>query len=593
MTPCPPDETLAAFVQRRGTRRELVEQHIDACAPCRALVAHLLALRAEHAGDTRPVAVATIATDDTTTTAGTPPTLASNAMATPQGKVARYVIERELGRGGMGIVLLAHDPQLDRKVAVKLVRKSEDPTARARLVREARAMARLSHPNVVTIHDVGELPDGEVFLAMEVVDGPTLREALLGAGRPSPSEVVALFAQAGRGLAAAHAVGLVHRDFKPENVLVGPDGRVRVTDFGLARAETEPAAAALTGAGLVMGTPAYMAPEQHIGVAATDRADQYAFCVALFEALTGERPHAGTSLQEISAAKLRDQRKPWPTTSVVPASVRAAIDRGLARDPGHRFPSMAELLAILEHVPTVPVATMPIAPMAPIAPPQPAWPHAVRAQPIARPPLPSESSKRLVVTVAAIAAGAVLLGGGSCVVLALRVKPSAARAPTDRPPAGATLTAEDALPTPIPPFEPVVANATIASKLPCPAGTVQRSLATSITCVGATDRDREGPSLTFYPSGQLREQLTFHLDKRHGRSWQFAENGVLEEVSDYASGHRDGLWLLLGPTGRLRSEHRYRNGKEHGVHRLWRTDDGRLIVWERYEDGKSVERRQP
>ncbi len=215
--------------------------------------------------------------------------------------VGRYVILDRIGAGGMGVVYAAYDPELDRRVALKLLRTDRFAApGHLRLLREAKALARLTHPNVVAVHDAGTFGD-QVFVAMELVEGETLRQ-WLEAGARSWREVLDRLLAAGRGLAAAHAAGLVHRDFKPENVLLGRDGRVRVVDFGLAKAladaAEEPAApdsggelaSPLTEWGAVLGTPAYMAPEQIRGIAADARSDQFSFCVALYEALYGERP---------------------------------------------------------------------------------------------------------------------------------------------------------------------------------------------------------------------------------------------------------------------------------------------------------------
>jgi serine/threonine protein kinase len=206
------------------------------------------------------------------------------------------VLDR-IGAGGMGVVYAAYDPELDRRVALKLLRPDRfgSDADRLRLLREAQALARLADPHVVSVYDTGTFGD-RVFVAVELVEGETLRQ-WLGGLRAAPRswrEVLARFLPAGRGLAAAHAAGLVHRDFKPENVLLGRDGRVRVADFGLAEAAPEPGGklAALPAEwGLVLGTPAYMAPEQLRGIAVDARSDQFSFCVALFEALYG-RPSA-------------------------------------------------------------------------------------------------------------------------------------------------------------------------------------------------------------------------------------------------------------------------------------------------------------
>ncbi|HSR98377.1 MAG TPA: serine/threonine-protein kinase, partial [Kofleriaceae bacterium] len=236
--------------------------------------------------------------------AGAPPTVESAPIPGPSaepGRLAygavlgRYVIEELIGAGGMGVVYRARDPDLGRAVAIKqLGRVRSDWQWRARLLREAQAMARLAHPNVVTVYDVGLAEDG-LFVAMEYVEGMTLRRWLTEPR--TRQEIAAAFVAAGRGLHAAHLAGLVHRDFKPDNVLVSTDGRVRVTDFGLVRADAgpdEPAptgqpaavvdAPGLTVADAVMGTPGYMAPEQYGGAAVDARTDQFAFSCALYEA---------------------------------------------------------------------------------------------------------------------------------------------------------------------------------------------------------------------------------------------------------------------------------------------------------------------
>ena len=274
--------------------------------------------------------------------------------------IGRYVVLDEVAQGGMGVVVLAHDPELGRNVALKMLRASGlrgDPEARARLVREAQAMARLRHPNVVTVFDVGE-HGGRVYLAMEYVGGGTLR-AWAAAKRKAPegwAEIVAAYAQAGRGLAAAHDQGLVHRDFKPDNVLVEGE-RIQVTDFGIVSVagatsiddESLPQSdARLTSAGVVMGTVPYMAPQQHEGRDADARSDQFSFCVALYEALYGVRPFGGTDRDAVRSAVLAGEVPPAPPDSGVPRWVDAAIRRGLSRDPSTRWPSMDALLRVLE-----------------------------------------------------------------------------------------------------------------------------------------------------------------------------------------------------------------------------------------------------
>lgn len=299
-----------------------------------------------------------------------------------------FRVERKLGEGGMGVVYLVHDVELERPVALKLQsRESEHSTLR--MAREARAMARLSHPNVVPIHEVGE-HRGQLFIAMEYIPGGTVRQWLRKSPRPW-QEIIQLFVQAGHGLAAAHAIELVHRDFKPDNVLVGEDGRARVADFGLARAivpkldgdsaeftatasadlgrsataansESRPGPISssvaasdlsnkLTRTGARVGTVAYMAPEQWAGTELDARTDQFSFCVALFEALCGVRPfegrNAGALLYNIQRGKVRD---PMPGRRV-PRRILKILRRGLAADPDARFPSMPALLRKLEQKP--------------------------------------------------------------------------------------------------------------------------------------------------------------------------------------------------------------------------------------------------
>lgn len=285
----------------------------------------------------------------------------------PGRVVGRYVILGRLGQGAMGVVHAAFDPDLDRKVALKVLRPGargrDDEAARMRLLREAQALAKLDHPNVVTVHDVGTV-DGQVFVAMEFVEGRTLSAHLAGR-RLRVGEVLDLMIPAGRALAAAHRRGIVHRDFKPDNVMVRTDGRVLVMDFGLSRAvgAVEPApetvtattssggsvlASDLTQAGAVMGTPAYMAPEQFEGADVDGRADQFAFCVTLWEALYGERPFAGRTLAELAFAASQGALRRPPRGVRVPRWLRRILRRGLAPRPEDRFPDMDALVAALE-----------------------------------------------------------------------------------------------------------------------------------------------------------------------------------------------------------------------------------------------------
>ncbi len=294
--------------------------------------------------------------------------------------ISRYVILEQLGEGGMGVVYAAYDPDLDRKVAIKLLHdgasgKAQDSIGRARLLREAQALAKVAHPHVIAVHDVG-LHEGRVFLAMEFVDGLTLRDwqAPDEGGPPAWREVLSVYRQAALGLGAAHEAGLVHRDFKPDNVLLGRDGRARVLDFGIARREgdeqldtpVEPitdrlrevselreittgvsGTASLTQTGALVGTPAYMAPEQFEGAPVDARSDQFSFCVALWEALYGERPFAGGSSSTVAFNVRKGRRREPPADSPVPRFARTALERGLSTDPGERFPDMAALVEAL------------------------------------------------------------------------------------------------------------------------------------------------------------------------------------------------------------------------------------------------------
>jgi len=281
--------------------------------------------------------------------------------------VGRYVVLGVLGKGGMGVVYAAYDPELDRKLALKLLQAQPSETSshgQAWLVREAQALARLSHPNVVAVHDVGTLPGDRVFVAIEMVEGKTLREWMK---TPRDWPIVrAVMLEAGAGLAAAHRAGLIHRDFKPDNVLVGDDGRARVMDFGLARLEESGPAArdsvppggeldvvdvrgplgdSLTIAGSVVGTPAYMAPELFEGVPASARSDQFAFGVTLYELLFKIRPYDKKAFVAPRMPNLAP-RDP-PKSSSVPARLRRIAMRAIAIDPEARFGSLDDLLAEL------------------------------------------------------------------------------------------------------------------------------------------------------------------------------------------------------------------------------------------------------
>jgi len=297
--------------------------------------------------------------------------------------LGRYRLERELGAGAMGVVYAAFDPDLERRIALKVLRP-QMPSAelKERLLREARAMARLAHPNVVTVYEVGTTA-GRDFVAMELIHGDTLADWLAGAPH-RPAAIVEAFLAAGRGLAAAHAAGMVHRDFKPHNVLRGRDGRIVVTDFGLARdaadaqrdafvatlAAPEPVGssnppsslAGLTMTGALIGTPAYMAPEQWASGTVGPATDQFAYCVALWEALAGERPYRGATFDELRAqvtqgpAALEAPR--------IPRQLRPILRRGLAPEAAARWPSMNALIARLERAQPRPRRALAIAALA-------------------------------------------------------------------------------------------------------------------------------------------------------------------------------------------------------------------------------------
>lgn len=344
---CPDENTIAGYVQgilpQSGVRE--VEAHIDACVSCREVMSELgrvVGAMSEDRG---------VGYQDTLLAADAP------------RRVGRYTVESLIGRGGMGEVLLAVDPVLHRRVALKLIRPDAlgfgaDQEAEERLVREARAMATLAHPNVVTVYDAG-VYEGQIFLAMEYVEGVTFAY-WLAAEAPDWKVVVDRFLDAGRGLAAAHDAGILHRDFKPHNVLIGFDGRVRVTDFGLARSLSAPAGEPasphgsgstppdLTMLGAVVGTPAYMSPEQLHGQPVDQRSDVFSFCVALFEALFGVRPYDAPTLEGMRWQMTQGRMHAAPNTRGVPSPLIRVMHQGLSIAPAARPPSMHALLLELE-----------------------------------------------------------------------------------------------------------------------------------------------------------------------------------------------------------------------------------------------------
>jgi tetratricopeptide (TPR) repeat protein/predicted Ser/Thr protein kinase len=332
----------------RGEALGQVEHHLAECSSCAALV----------------VVAGRDAAGEGSGSETTAERRAGPRVALAQGTmVGRYVVVGFLGAGGMGEVYAAYDPNLERKVAIKFLRpdglgRREHDVAAERMRREARLLAKLSHPNVVVVYETGVFDD-RLFIAMEHVDGQSVSE-WLRAGRRSIAEILRVFLAAGAGLGAAHAAGVIHRDFKPHNVMLSRTGEVRVMDFGLAHLEgdeslpqgelssvvaVEEAAAAdpqLTRTGTLLGTPAYMAPEQLRGERASARADQYSFCVALHEAAFGRRPRPA---RDVGGA--RPEQGDAAAARRVPAWLRRVLKRGLAQDPQQRYPSMEALLAEL------------------------------------------------------------------------------------------------------------------------------------------------------------------------------------------------------------------------------------------------------
>ncbi|MGH1346919.1 MAG: protein kinase domain-containing protein [Nannocystales bacterium] len=376
---CPDEGQISAYVSG-GLEPELhaaIEAHLDGCDACSQLVAELVRIFADARSSRSVLSSGMLSSGSLTRTeGGAPEPHDGPELLAPGSAIGRYRTLECVGIGGMGVVYAAYDPHLDRRVALKLlldVGGDNGARKRARLLREAQSMAKLTHTNVITVHDVGTW-HGQVFVAMEFVEGGTLK-SWMREKRRSWKEIRVTMLAAGRGLAAAHAVGLVHRDFKPDNVLLGDDGRVRVTDFGLARWEDgavstgehllsgsadvsgsldEPgddvlsAEVSLTRTGALVGTPAYMAPELYAHEVADAATDQFAFCVALYEALYGERPFHGQTLAELATNVVSADGVEFPGAVSVPRHIRKALRRGLSRRRHDRFPSMDALMAALD-----------------------------------------------------------------------------------------------------------------------------------------------------------------------------------------------------------------------------------------------------
>jgi tetratricopeptide (TPR) repeat protein len=374
---CPSEEEIAALLDGdiKSVERSTLELHVEHCSECQLLWRRLFGSSTRTgtiaAQDAAQPEGGSHGVDGTTALieAAVDQALSQSAAHEDHDprvgqRVGRYELRRLLGMGGMGRVYAAHDPELDREVAIKLLRADLDTQSeelRGRLLREAQAMARLSHPNVISVFDVG-LHGDQVFVAMELIDGQTLRHWLDADLRPW-REVLRVLSLAGRGLAAAHEVGIVHRDFKPDNVMIARNGSVRVLDFGLARAVADaprqlgasPMNAlthSLTGTAGLVGTPAYMAPEQLACEATDTRTDQFSFCVALYQGLTGTRPFVGTTPQALLAA-IHEGRKDTTREAQIPSWIRPILARGLRVNPDDRFASMAELLTALERDPAL------------------------------------------------------------------------------------------------------------------------------------------------------------------------------------------------------------------------------------------------
>jgi eukaryotic-like serine/threonine-protein kinase len=336
----------------------------EVCATCAALPKAPLKPQGAQPEDATAQTVRRSGSSDSSDSLERPAPLAAE-------KIGRYLIQDVLGRGGMGLVYTAFDPVLNRKVAIKVLRArpgkgSHSGAEATRLLREAQAMAQLSHPNVVPVFDFGQDGD-DVYVAMELIAGTTLYD-WAKEKKPSWREVLPVFLAAGRGLQAAHAAGLVHRDFKPTNVLLDAQLQPHITDFGLARSVrstssddalgddfdiSQPVSldTALTRAGQVMGSPGYMAPEQYEGASTSPATDQYAFCVSLYESLYGKRPFRGADLQTLGALARKGEVPLPPKDRPAPSWIFDVICRGLSVNPADRHPSMAALLEALSKDP--------------------------------------------------------------------------------------------------------------------------------------------------------------------------------------------------------------------------------------------------
>ncbi len=353
MEPCPSEETFVELLQGElgPEEKEALDAHLDTCADCARLMADLGAV-VSLSGEDIPAQERDAGED---------------AAATESIRIGgRYIVQRLVGRGGMGVVYEAYDDALGRRVAIKVLRSDlVDPARRdahaARLLREARLLAAVSHPHVLAVYDVGVWNE-QVYMAVHFVEGTTLREWIQNT-RPSWTKVLEVYQRIGAGLAQAHGLGLVHRDVKPDNILVSAVGHPWLADFGLACAIGGDVAVAdeeervaevkdlngsiVTRSGAVVGTPAYMSPEQYRGEEAQKAADQFSFCAALFESLYATRAHPGESFPELKQAVCEGRRVKRPRSGV-PKPVHDVLVQGLSTDPKERFATMEALLAALD-----------------------------------------------------------------------------------------------------------------------------------------------------------------------------------------------------------------------------------------------------
>ncbi|MEM9460332.1 MAG: serine/threonine-protein kinase [Myxococcota bacterium] len=372
---CPSEDALVEFVSGCGdeTTMEAIERHLDRCPRCSETVALFGGAFADNSGDElqEPEPEPEDSEHEGLAPDGPEHSWAPSRSGSPR-YADRYALGECVGFGAGGVVYRARDLELDRDVALKVLRNEDEiprGSSSARWRREAKIMARVVHPNVVTVHDVGFF-DGRMFIATEFVEGGTLQQWLEQEPR-SWREILQVFVEAARGLAAIHACGLVHRDFKPHNVMMGRDGRVRVTDFGLARLlpEVEPVIpesrvsidavestslsetlSSYTRTGTLVGTPAYMSPEQWRGIPATPRSDQFSLCVALYEALFAQRPWTGRSASML-ANNVCETPPARPPARRAPSWLTRAVLRGLSRHPSDRFEDMTAFITTVERAP--------------------------------------------------------------------------------------------------------------------------------------------------------------------------------------------------------------------------------------------------